>query len=262
MTDVLTAEVLTHTTQVLTHILLIIGGLILGSFLNTIIYRLPNQHSLLKHRSFCIHCSNKLQIKDLFPLVSYIVLKGRCRYCGERIPWRYPLVELLTAMVILFCYSTFGFSPLFYKYIFVFASLIAISFIDTEEGIIPNSLVLLLFCWCIIWQVIYPEFEALPAAYGLLIGGGLFYIIAVLSKGGMGGGDIKLMALLGFAVGYPIVFVVFILAFMLGAIIGVALLILGRKTRKDTLPFGPFLCLAYFISVIWGWEMWSWYSFF
>ena len=246
--------------QVFTHVLLFLIGLLTGSFLNVVIYRLPRKKSLISPRSSCVHCNTILQVPDLFPLVSFIFLQGRCRYCGGRIPWRYPLVELLTALIFLFCFVSFEFSPFFYNYVVFFSLLLIISFIDVDEGIIPNRLVLILLVWSISWQLLYADISLMAAIAGLVAGGGLFFLIAVLSKGGMGGGDIKLMAVLGFAIGSPLVFVVFLLAFLLGAAVGAALLLTGKKTRRDPLPFAPFLSLSFFISVFWGRQIWSWYQ--
>ena len=244
----------------ITYVQLVIYGLIWGSFLTMLIYRLPRKKSLLTRHSFCIHCRTGLKFRDLVPLFSFIHLRGRCRYCGEKISLSYPIVELLTVSLFIFCYRYFGFTLLFYKYILIFTLLLAISCIDLEKGVIPNQLVLILLCWSLIWQFLYPVINIKMASICLLVGGLLFYIIAVLSKGGMGGGDIKLMALLGFSIGFPTVLVNFFLAFLLGAIVGVVMLILGKKTGKDSLPFGPFLCLAYFISIFWGERLWYFYS--
>lgn len=241
------------------HFFLFVIGLVMGSFFNVIIYRLPRKVSLITPRSFCIHCNTTLRMLDLFPLVSFLSLKGRCRYCGYQISWRYPLIELLTAVIVLLCYLYFGLSPFFYKYTVFFSILLIISFIDIDHGIIPDRLVLLLMLWSIAWQFLYSVVSLPEAAIGLLVGGGLFYLIAILSKGGMGGGDIKLMFVLGFAIGYPLVFIVFLLAFLLGTIVGVSLLITRKKIWGDSLPFGPFLSLSFFISVFWGLRIWHWY---
>jgi leader peptidase (prepilin peptidase)/N-methyltransferase len=113
--------------------------------------------------------------------------------------------------------------------------------------------------WSIPWQLLNPEIYLKEAILGLLTGGGLFYLIAVLSKGGMGGGDIKLMAVLGFAAGWPLVFVVFFLAFFFGAFAGLILLFVQKKSWQHPLPFGPFLSLSFFISIFWGLPIWQWY---
>ena len=245
--------------QVFIYIFLVLFGLVIGSFLNVVIYRYPQGESLISPPSSCVHCKTMLHTSDLVPVVSYLFLKGRCRYCCGSVSWRYPFVELLTALLFLTCYIYFGLSPLFFEYIVISCILIVISFIDLDNGIIPNRLVLLLLLWSIAWQLIHPNITLAAAGTGLLAGGGLFYLIAVLSKGGMGGGDIKLMAVLGFALGWPLVLIVFLLAFLLGAAVGVILMLAGKKTRRDPLPFGPFIAISFLISVFWGVQIWQWY---
>ncbi len=237
-------------------------GLLIGSFLNVVIYRFPRGESLVSPRSACVQCKTTLQIPDLFPVISFIFLRGRCRYCGVPVSLRYPCVELLTALIFLCIYLYFGLTPLFFKYAVFFSILLVISFIDLDRSIIPNRLVLLLLLWSIAWQLIHPSVPLAAAGIGLLAGGGLFYLIAVLSKGGMGGGDIKLMAVLGFTAGWPLVLVVFLLAFILGAAVGLALMFAGKKSRRDPLPFGPFLSISFIISIIWGVQIWQWYIFY
>ncbi|MEW5921991.1 MAG: prepilin peptidase [Bacillota bacterium] len=245
--------------QLFTYVFLFLIGLVIGSFLNVVMHRFPRGESLIRPRSSCVQCKTILRIPDLFPVISYILLRGRCRYCGVPISLRYPLVELLTAVIIIVAYNSYGFSPQFFKYSVYFYILLVISFIDMDKGIIPNRLVLLLLFWVMAWQLLHPNISLTVAIFGMLAGGGLFYLIAVLSKGGMGGGDIKLMAVLGLTSGWPLVLVVFLLAFLLGAAVGLVLLIAGKKTRRDPLPFGPFLALAFFISELWGLQIWYWY---
>lgn len=234
-------------------------GLAVGSFLNVVIYRYSTGESVVRPGSRCTSCGTFLRPKDLLPLFSFLLLRGRCRYCKAKLSPRYPLVEGVTAVFFLVCFHFLGFSPLLIKYMGIFAILLAISGVDLEKQIIPNRFVLVLFTWLILWQLLYPELNALSAVLGFFIGGVLFYAIAVLSKGGMGGGDVKLMAALGFAIGMPLVFFVFLIAFLTGALVGMLLILLKKKGRKSPLPFGPFLVLAYFIAVFWGEQLWNWY---
>ncbi len=245
--------------QLFTYLIILLFGLVIGSFLNVVIYRYPRGESLILPRSSCVHCKTMLHMVDLIPLLSYIFLKGRCRYCGAPVSWRYPLVEFLTALIFLLSYLYLGLTPLFIKYVVILSMLLIISFIDLDISIIPNRLVLVLLLWSIAWQMIHPDISIAAAGIGLLAGGGLFFLIAVLSKGGMGGGDIKLMAVLGFTAGWPLVLVVFLLAFILGAAVGLALMVIGKKTRRDPIPFGPFISLSFLISAFWGVQIWQWY---
>lgn len=247
------------TLQLFFYIILALLGLLVGSFLNVVIYRFPLEKSIIHPSSACVHCKTPISAIDLIPLLSFIMLKGRCRSCGNPISRRYPLVELLTAIIFTWTFFYFGLTPQFLQYVVFFCLLLVISFIDLDLSIIPNRLVLILFFWSVGWQIFYPPFPLFSAALGLLAGGGLFYFIAVLSKGGMGGGDVKLMAVLGFVAGWPLVLIVFLLAFLLGAAVGITMMIAGKKTRRDPLPFGPFLSISFFISIFWGVEIWEWY---
>lgn len=240
-------------------VFLFILGLLIGSFLNVAAYRLPNGASLISPRSSCVTCGRALGVFDLVPIAAYIVLKGRCRYCRAPISPRYPVGELLAAVIIIFTYTLFGFSPLFFKYTVFFYILQVITFIDLETYIIPNRLVLTLLLWSLIWQFLYPAIPLSAAGLGLLAGAGLFLLIALISKGGMGGGDVKLMAVLGLSAGWPLVLIVFLFAFLFGALVGVFLMLTGKKTRRDPLAFAPFLSLSFIISILWGLQFWQWY---
>lgn len=137
--------------------------------------------------------------------------------------------------------------------------LLFISIKDVQKGIIPNFLVLLLFFWVSFWQLFFPCFSHWSSLAGFLTGGGLFYLIAFLSGGGLGAGDIKLAAVLGLATGWPAVFLVFLMAFVSGAVMGIMLLLCKKKTWSAALPFAPFLSLAYLLTAFWGREIWQWY---
>jgi leader peptidase (prepilin peptidase)/N-methyltransferase len=137
--------------------------------------------------------------------------------------------------------------------------LLLVSCIDLEVGLIPNRFVLIIFIWVLLWQLFYPGLSPLSALLGFIVGAGLFFIIVLLSRGGMGGGDVKLMAVLGLAAGWPDVLIVMVLAFVLGAVTGAGLLISRKKTRRDALAFAPFLMLAFILVSFWGREIWQWY---
>lgn len=186
------------------------------------------------------------------------VLLGRGRG-GKRKSFSFPLVEIISAGIFLNCFYYFGFTPLFLKYVFIFLLLFLISCIDLETGLIPNRFTLLLFLWTFLWQLFYPYLAPESAALGFLAGGGLFYLIARLSRGGMGGGDVKLMSVLGLAVGWPYMLLVFLLSFVMGAAAGLGLILFGKKTRKDPLAFAPFLSLAFWLATFWGLKIWQWY---
>lgn len=234
-------------------------GLSVGSFLNVVIHRYNTAKSIISPRSHCPCCGTTLKTKDLIPLFSYILLRGRCRYCGLRLSPGYPMVEVISGGVFLACFYYFNLTPSFFKYAVLFCLLLVISGIDLRKKIIPNRFVLLLFGWAVFWQLFYPYLLPESALLGFLAGGGIFLVIALLSRGGMGGGDVKLMAALGFAAGWPYVLILFLLSFLLGGLTGGAMLVLRKKTRKDPLPFAPFLSLAFFLVTFWGRNIWEWY---
>lgn len=234
------------------HLISFIFGLLVGSFLNVCIYRLPRQETIVKGSSYCPHCQTELAPKDLVPLFSYVLLKGQCGYCQHKIHYRYPLVEFSTGLIFVLTFVKFSLTPLLWKYLFILSLLLVISGIDLDWQIIPNKLVIVLLGWGLLWQILFPEITWLQALLGALLGGGLLLLIALISPGGMGGGDIKLMFASGFILGGPLTLLALFLGFVIGAVIGVFLLLTGRKKRKEPIPFGPFLALGILIAVFWG----------
>jgi len=239
-------------------------GCIIGSFLNVCIYRIPQNKSIAFPGSHCPKCSTPLKWFDLLPVLSFVFLKGRCRYCGERISPRYPAVELLNGIIYLFLYYNFGLGIDFFYYSQIVSVLIVIFFIDIDHQIIPNSLILVVFLWDIVFKIVSyfilnEPLSILNYLGGLAVGAVFFILIFILSKGGMGGGDIKLIGVLGFILGMPLIFLNMFLSFVLGGIISIFLLIFKIKKRKDPIAFGPFLIIGFLISLFWGYEIIYWY---
>lgn len=230
-------------------------GIIIGSFLNVCICRIPEGEPLVNTFSRCPNCNTRLKFYDLVPIVSFIFLKGKCKYCEKKISLQYPLVEALTGVVFLLTFLNVGLNQYLIKYLFIFSLLIVVTFIDIKYHIIPNKLMLVLFIWVLGWQFIAPEISLYQAVLGSIIGGGLFFLVAIVSGGGMGGGDIKLMFSAGFLLGTTHTTLVIFLASLIGGVFGGALLAIGIKKRKDPIPFGPFLSLAIFLASLWGEEI-------
>ncbi len=249
-------------------------GLIVGSFLNVCIYRLPRELSIVRPSSACPACKKPIKPWDNIPVLSYIFLRGKCRYCGERISFRYPLIELMNGIFYLAVFYFFGLGwhllPLF---AFV-SAMIVITFIDLDFQIIPDVITLP----GIVIGVISASFllpdpflninsQNIPkiivgfinSAIGLFLGGGLFYIIAIVSRGGMGGGDIKMMAMVGAFMGWKAVLMVTFIGSLVGSIVGIFLMLLKGKDRKTKVPFGPFLALGSLITLFFGGAILSWY---
>lgn len=234
-------------------------GLVLGSFYNVVIYRYQTGGSIIRPRSYCPNCNTTLQTADLIPVFSYIFLRGRCRYCKVKISVRYTAVELLTAALFLAALWRFGLFLDLIKYIPLFSILLIVSAIDLERRKIPNLFTGMILAWALLWQLINPEISWADAALGLLAGGGITMLIALISRGGMGGGDIKLLAVLGFLAGWLDLFLILLLAVLLGAVAGIVLILSRKKNGKTPVPFGPFIAASYFIVVFWGPQIWDFY---
>ncbi len=228
-------------------------GLCVGSFCNVAIYRLPTGGSVLfPTRSFCPHCKEFLAAHFNIPLVSYILLRGKCRYCKAPISPRYPLVELVVGIIFLAMYNSFGF-PYFFIYATWLTSLVVITAIDLEHQIIPDVISL---PWILIGLVL-SFFSLIPVSFissfvGALLGGVIFFLVAYLSKGGMGGGDIKMIAMMGSFLGWQKMLLVIFSSSLMGSLLGIILMVLGKKGRKSEIPYGPFLALGGILSLFWG----------
>jgi len=233
-----------------------------GSFFNVVIHRLPRGESIAFPASHCVHCGVRLSAKELIPFFSYAWQRGRCRHCGKPISLRYPLVELLTAVLLTLLWYLHQGGPAVYAYLAFTSLLIVISFIDYDHFLIPDQLLVAgLGVWLL--QQLFLPFIAWPLA---LAGGALAFammlVIYVLSRGGMGFGDVKLAGLIGLYLGTPLAMLSLFLAFVLGAGIGLLLLASGLKKRKDALPFGPFLAVGAFLAMVWGPQFIAWYRLF
>lgn len=251
-------------------IIVFLFGLFFGSFANVCIYRLPRNESIVFPSSHCPCCNTPIHWYDNIPVISFIILTGKCRSCKAAISWRYPLVEMLTGILFLAMFLRYRFTFLFWIYALVSLVLIIMTFIDLKEQIIPDELsygLMAVGTLCSFFnrelylQIIFyfpPALNRLVASYvGLLAGGGILYFIAWISGGGMGGGDIKLAAGLGTFLGWENTLVMLGLSFFFGGVIGAALLLSGRKKRKDPIPFGPFIALATIIVLLFGEQLTS-----
>ncbi|RDV83216.1 prepilin peptidase [Ammonifex thiophilus] len=235
-------------------------GLVVGSFLNVVIYRLPRGEGVALGRSRCPSCGETLRWYDLVPVLSFLLLRGRCRYCSVPISWRYPLVELLSGCLALAVAARFGLGPEGLKYYFLLSCLLAASFIDVEYYIIPNRLVLTAFLIGVPLGIWARDVSLSSALVGALSSGGFLFFLALVSRGGMGGGDIKLAAVSGLFLGWPLAFLGTFLGCLIAGVWGIILLLTRRKGRKDHIPFGPFLSLGFLVALFWGRGIWQWYA--
>ncbi|MDD4321065.1 MAG: prepilin peptidase [Acidaminococcaceae bacterium] len=228
-----------------------IVGLIVGSFLNVCIYRLPLGRSIVSPPSACGTCGHVLGPLDMIPVLSYIFSGGKCRYCGSAYSMRYAIVELLTGILFVLCGLQYLPSiALLLVFAFV-ASLVVITFIDFDYQIILDKILIFMLVCGIAYVAVYTK-DYSDAFYGMLVAGSLMLIIYFLSRGGMGAGDVKLSFVLGFWLGWKAALLCLLLAFVMGGIIGTILLASGAKSRKDPIPFGPYLCLGAYLSLLYA----------
>ena len=243
-------------------------GMILGSFTNVCIYRIPENISLWAPPSTCPGCSNLIKWYDNIPVLSYIILGGKCRKCKTEISMQYPMVEMFTGFLVALIYLKMGLS---YDMIFlpaIVVVLITIAAIDYKTMIIPNGTVIALIIiggLYTISRLLFPseflmQITWLEALIGFFAASLPLFLVAILSKGGMGGGDIKLMAAAGVFLGWKYILVAMTVGSLIGAIVSLTLIVLKIKKRKDMIPFGPFLCLGILIAAAIGPELVQWYT--
>ena len=231
------------------EILFAVLGAAIGSFLNVLIHRLPEEQSIVFPASRCPRCGRAIRFYDNIPVLSYILLRGRCRDCGEKIALRYPLVEAITAAFSLLLFWKYGVT---FQWLFSFAfvcALIVITFIDLDHQIIPDVISLPGIPIFFLAAVFVMKLRFLDAFLGFLIGGGVLYGIAFVyelltKREGMGGGDIKLLAMIGAFLGWQSLLFVLLFSSLLGAVVGIAVMLAKGQDMKYAVPFGPFLSAA------------------
>jgi len=237
------------------YISIFVFGLVIGSFLNVVVYRVPRNQSIIKPPSHCPVCNAKLKWYDMVPVLSYILLKGRCRYCGAKISLKYPFVELLTGITFLLIFQKFNWSIQFLKWIIFTGLLISVGLIDLLNGVVPDVIVVPGLVIGLIFSIFGGSGSILQSIYGLGIIGGFFLIVIILSRGGMGWGDLTFGMMIGSFLGLELSLLTLLIAFVSGAIVGLIALAVKKKSRKDPIPFGPFLSFAAFVASIYGYEI-------
>ena len=242
-------------------------GLLIGSFLNVVIYRVPRGESIVTPGSHCPACGHALRAWELIPVISFLIQKRQCSSCQARISWRYPAVELLTGILFFLTASLsfdFGLHParLLLNLYFV-AMLVALAFIDLDTFRLPDVLTLPLLGTGLLGAFLIPGnpsgWESVLSALGA---GGLFWIIARIYPQGMGLGDVKLVAAMGAYLGFPGIFLSVFVGSFVGAFLGIVLLFVGRKRFRQQIPFGPYLALGAILTLLWGARIfdlyWAW----
>lgn len=242
------------------YLLIFTIGAVIGSFLNVCIYRLPAQQSVIVPGSYCPHCNTPVRFYDNIPILSYLLLRGRCRACGGSISIQYISVEILNSLGYVFIAWRFGLSAESLLYAILFSSLLVASIIDLRHKIIPDVITIP----GIVMGIIASAFILPPGIKGSLsgaiLGGSIFFIVAVASRGGMGGGDIKLIAMIGSFLGWIDVLITIILSSFIGSVVGISMMIFLGKGRKYPVPFGPFLAIGGIISLFFNREIIEWYT--
>lgn len=245
-------------------IFIVAAGMCIGSFLNVCIYRLPREESIVFPKSHCPGCGNPLKWYDNLPLIGFALLRARCRHCRQPISFRYPIVELLGAGFCLGIYLRYGVSLSFLVLYAFVCALIIITFIDIDHRIIPDVISLPFIVIGLASGWLIPGMRFLDSLYGALLGGGILYGIAwgyetLTKREGMGGGDIKLLAMIGAFVGWKGVILTLFVASVIGTIVGGVIALRQKADLKLAIPFGPFLAIGALCHVFYGPMLIEWY---
>ncbi len=238
-------------------IIIALFGLAWGSFLNVVIYRVPLKISLLHPPSSCPGCKKRIHFYDNIPLVSYLLLGGRCRNCGQKIPFSYFLVELLTPTVLLILYGKFGLSPHFFAAGLFSSALLALGFIDYNHKLLPDVITLPGTLLGLAYAFCRPDLTIVKAAIGAAVGAGFLLFIygayyLLRKKEGLGMGDVTMMLLVGAFLGWQKTLLTLIVASFAGALVGISLMLVKKKNLQYSLPYGTFLAPAAWVALVWG----------
>jgi leader peptidase (prepilin peptidase) / N-methyltransferase len=236
-----------------------VAGLLVGSFLNVVIARVPEKRSLVRPGSACLGCGAAIGWYDNIPILSFVALRGCCRACAAPIPWRYPMVEAVTAT--LFVAAAIAFGPTLDAVVAaaLLAGLVALTAIDLERQILPDVITLPGILAGVLASLATGRVPWHESLLGVAVGGGVFLVIILASGGGMGAGDMKLGAMLGAFLGWKVVLLSVFVAVVGGGVLSVALIASGIRGRKDPIPFGPFLAAGGAAGLFWGERVMRWY---
>ena len=240
-------------------------GVIVGSFLNVCIHRLPQGMSVVRPASHCPSCRTPLRAWDNVPLLSFLALRGRCRYCNIAISWRYPLVEGMNGLAYGLAVVRFGLEPATLVYAWLLSALIVVTFIDLDHQIIPNEVTLpgLPLGLCAAATVL--PISWVDSVAGAVVGAGILFVVVWVSpylfgREGMGMGDVKLLGMLGAFLGWKATLLTLLLGSLSGAVVGIVLMATKRIARSEPIPFGPFLAIGAVLALFFGEELITWYS--
>lgn len=245
--------------DILYCIVFFIFGLVFGSFYNVVGLRVPKKGSIVSPGSHCGNCGRQLTAFDLIPVVSYLVLRGKCRTCGVKLSPIYLVTELLTGVLFAFAYWKLGFTYELAVALLFISMLVIINVSDIAYMLIPNKILLFFLPLLAVGRVLSPLDPWWDSVLGAFVGFGILYLIAVVSRGGMGGGDIKLFFLIGLVLGTVNSLVTLFLASVIGMFVGIVVLKVRGQGRKTPVPFGPSIAMAAMIVYFYGEAMIDWY---
>ena len=245
-------------------ILAFIFGTVVGSFLNVCIYRLPEGESIALPASHCRTCKRPVAFYDNIPLISFLILRGKCRYCRSPLSYQYPLVELLTGLLSLACMIKWGVGYTFAVSFLFCAALTVVTFIDVRHQIIPDIISLPGIICGVLISLFMPQLRFLDSLLGAVLGGGILLLIrlvyyALTRQEGMGLGDVKLLAMMGAFLGWQSLLFIILVASFSGALVGIGVMIIKKRNRRYAIPFGPFLSLGAASYLLCGREIINWY---
>lgn len=240
-------------------IVFFVAGTVLGSFFNVVGLRLPKKITFTNDRSYCPNCNHQLRWFELVPIISYVIQLGKCRSCKEKISPIYPFVELLTGFLFAFSYYKIGFDLELTLMIILVSMLMIIFVTDITYMRIPNKILLFFLPFIIIMRIISPLDPWYNAIIGAIVGYVLIALIIIVSKGGMGAGDMKLLGVLGIVLGLGKVLLTFFIAALIGAVVGMTLRALRKLNKKQPIPFGPYLIVSTIFVYYYGDVVIEWY---
>ncbi|WAA12837.1 prepilin peptidase [Fervidibacillus halotolerans] len=234
-------------------------GLIFGSFFNVVGIRLPKKESIVYPGSHCPHCNHPLRWYENIPVLSYVFLRGRCRVCREKISPIYPIMELVTGFLFTFSYFQIGWNVELILVLLFVSLLVIITVSDLYYMVIPNRILLIFFLLFVSFRILIPTEPFWDAYLAAFIGFTILYILAIISRGGMGGGDIKLFATIGIVLGTKATLMTLFLSSLIGAIFGIIVILIKGYKKRMPIPFGPFIAIGALLSYFYTDSIIHWY---
>ena len=230
---------------------LFVYGLVIGSFLNVCIYRIPEKKSIIYPPSACPKCNNRIKWHDNIPVLSFFLLGGKCRFCGEKISLRYPIIEFMTGLLFVLFFIKFGVEKIYFFYIIMVGYLITLALIDIDRKIVPDGILKYMLVTGAVFSVFkFGGINLFEGIIGATAGGTLLLILNYFTNGKIGEGDIKLASVIGMCTGAAGIFSVMFYSFIAGAVVSVFLLASGKKGRKDEIAFVPFIAAGFIINAL------------